>query len=156
MIKLIKKNDNINTKNINKNNNKIFKEVLNKDIKKLIKKISDDNIHYFSEDLNTLKLPIKNKDINYYNEIYNYLISKEKALDKNKNQINWDKVIYPTNTKKLCLNTKQNKKNVQILELVLINIFYLKIDYLKKIKITKKIRLNISSHMSLKKKALIS
>ena len=64
------------TKILKKNNIEFFKKVLIKDNKNLNNKISDDNILYFSEDLNKIKITLKNKDINYYNNIYNYLISK--------------------------------------------------------------------------------
>ena len=57
--------------------------IINKNNKKLEKKIPFDNIYYFSDDLNTLNYSRKNNDVNYYNDIFNYLVSKENAFDNN-------------------------------------------------------------------------
>ena len=47
-----------------------------------------------------MKYPMKNSDVNYYTDIYNYLISKK---------IDWNKVVYPGYTNKIFLNKKQKK-----------------------------------------------
>ena len=38
----------------------------------------------------------KNKKEDYYEDIYKYLISKDKAVYKGTNKIDWEKVIYPS------------------------------------------------------------
>ena len=38
----------------------------------------------------------KSKKEDYYEDIYRYLISKDKALYKGTNKIDWKKVIYPS------------------------------------------------------------
>ena len=77
--------------------NKIFDKLKNKENKLLNRFIFSESFHNYDESLCTFKLVSKKNNPNYYQDIYNYLLSKEKETDINTNKIDWNKVTYPSN-----------------------------------------------------------
>ena len=68
----------------------------------------------FAEDLNTTKFTKKKGFDSYYEDIYNYILSKEKAFDNETKKINWNKVKYPANCYGLYLSNKQKAKKREL------------------------------------------
>ena len=107
-----KLSEQINTKkDKNINIQKDFNNIIKSHIKKSKEKISTEIINEYPDELCTMKYPMKNSDVNYYTDIYNYLISKEKAINKKTKKIDWNKVIYPGYTNKIFLIKRENFRN---------------------------------------------
>ena len=85
----IGKINNLNLEGLTKENSVKYVKAQNSILKKINIKEGD-----YIDDLNTTKFIKKSGFNSYYEDIYAFLISKEKALDLKTNKIDWNKVIY--------------------------------------------------------------